>query len=212
MKEFIKDATEKSNLRANIIFFTRDAFQREGIRSVTMDDIAERLSMSKRTLYEMFKDKETLLLACVKEHQRLYHSDVERVANEASNILEVVLYSFQKTLIGIQNTNYKFYQDIKRYPRVVQYLKDCQRKNAKAFVDSCHLGVQQGIFRSDVNYEILEKLVSEQARVLFETDAWRNYTMVDMYRSIMLVSVRGISTEKGQRILDDFIENNLNKI
>ena len=56
----------KADVRRRVIDAAMKAFAEKGIRSVTMDDVAHILSMSKRTLYQLFADKQDLLLACVK--------------------------------------------------------------------------------------------------------------------------------------------------
>lgn len=66
-------------------------------------------------------------------------------------------------------------------------------------------GVDQGIFRSDINFAIVNLLVREQFDVLLNTDICSEYPFVEVYESIMFTYLRGISTEKGAKVLDDFI-------
>ena len=65
----VQTATPHNDVRKQIISVAAEMFHQQGIRSVTMDDIAHRLCMSKRTLYQIFADKESLLLACVIQHE-----------------------------------------------------------------------------------------------------------------------------------------------
>ena len=67
------------------------------------------------------------------------------------------------------------------------------------------LGVEQGIFRSDVNFAIVNLLVREQFDVLLNTDVCNEYSFIEVYESIMFTYIRGISTEKGAKVLEDFI-------
>ena len=60
-----RDASQKAELRERIIMTATEAFTLKGIKCITMDDIAAALGISKRTLYEVFADKESLLKECI---------------------------------------------------------------------------------------------------------------------------------------------------
>ncbi len=65
----LKEHLSKLELRERIVELALDSFATHGIKSITMDEIATTLGISKRTLYEVFPDKETLLLECLKKAQ-----------------------------------------------------------------------------------------------------------------------------------------------
>ena len=90
-----------TEVRNNIIEAAVKAFHKDGIKAVTMDHIAHLLSMSKRTLYQVFRDKESLLLACIKKHQEEERLFVEKTKCETDNVLEILLK-------GIFKKNIKF--------------------------------------------------------------------------------------------------------
>ena len=69
MTEHGKDASQRVELRERIITAATEAFTSIGIKSITMDDIAAALGISKRTLYEVFSDKESLLKECILKAQ-----------------------------------------------------------------------------------------------------------------------------------------------
>ena len=91
MTEHGKDASQRVELRERIITAATEAFTSKGIKSITMDDIAAALGISKRALYEVFSDKETLLMECLLKAQREGDAYVKDVYEKASNVLEVVL-------------------------------------------------------------------------------------------------------------------------
>jgi hypothetical protein len=66
-------------------------------------------------------------------------------------------------------------------------------------------GVKQGIFRDDVNFAIINLLVRDQLDLLMNSDICNEYSFLEVYESIMFTFLRGISTEKGARVLEDFI-------
>ena len=72
MIENVKENSQRGELRDRIIETASEAFTAHGIKSITMDDIAASLSISKRTLYEVFQDKESLLTECILMFLKLY--------------------------------------------------------------------------------------------------------------------------------------------
>lgn len=83
----VHTATPHNDVRKQIISVAAEMFHQQGIRSVTMDDIAHRLCMSKRTLYQIFADKESLLLACVIQHEEEVIKQLEEVYNNTQMYL-----------------------------------------------------------------------------------------------------------------------------
>ena len=125
-----------------------------------MDDIAADLSISKRTLYELFHDKEDLLLDVMRLHREEMKKSMEEIASKAENVLEVILRFYQKSVQDFQNTNRKFFEDMEKYPRVVAYIAESRKENLDAAMEFYQKGVNQGIFRKDVNYAIVRIIVT----------------------------------------------------
>lgn len=76
------------------------AFFSQGIRTVHMDDIAASLSISKRTLYELFHDKQQLLLEVMCSQRNEMHSYMEKVASKAENVLEVIFAFMRESRVN----------------------------------------------------------------------------------------------------------------
>lgn len=205
MGENTKHPTSRSELRERIIETAVEAFTIHGIRSITMDDIATSLGISKRTLYEVFSDKETLLEECILRGQEEADIFVRDVLANSGNVLEVLLKCYQRSIEKFHATNKKFFEDIKKYPKAYELLTHKRDQDSEETVQFFKEGVKQGIFRDDVNFAIVNMLVREQIDVLMNTDVCKEYSFLEVYESIMFTFLRGISTEKGARELDAFI-------
>lgn len=195
--------------RDRVIKMASQMFFEQGIRKVRMDDVAAALSMSKRTLYEMFSDKEELLLECMKVNQEEKIRFAMQVVAESENVLEIVLRLYMYGMENIKKIHPAMFQDLNKYPKVCAYLEIKKKEkiaNNKAFYST---GIQQGIFREDVNFDIFQFLMDLSMngflnnRVLME-----QWTLAEVLDTVMRVNMRGICTEKGQRILDDFFKEN----
>ena len=91
MMEHGRDASQKAELRERIIMTATEAFTLKGIKCITMDDIAAALGISKRTLYEVFADKESLLKECILQKQAERDKYLQEIYEQSNNVLEVIL-------------------------------------------------------------------------------------------------------------------------
>lgn len=200
-----KETISKRNLRERIILTSLEEFCKNGIKSITMDDIAALLKISKRTLYEVFQDKETLLKECIIYHQRYVQKALAQLISESSNVLEVILKCYQGSVEMYNKVNKRFLEDIKKYPKVHEMIKKNREKDNKVVIEFMKNGVQQGLFRKDINFEIIHFLLREQMELL-AVRAMEEFTFLEVYESIVFTYLRGISTEEGIHELDEFLE------
>ena len=205
MGEHTKHSTSRVELRERIILAAVELFTTNGIKSITMDEIAASLGISKRTLYEVFPDKETLLEECILKSQKDGDIFVKGVIETSSNVLEVLLRCYQWSIERFHATNKKFFEDIKKYHKAYQLMKNNRNRSSEDTVNFFKEGVKQGIFRDDVNFAIINLLVRDQLYLLMNSDICNEYSFLEVYESIMFTFLRGISTEKGARVLEDFI-------
>ena len=190
MSDNAKETSNRAELRDRIIVKATEAFTAHGIKSITMDDIATSLGISKRTLYEVFEDKETLL----------------REVLLKNHVLEVILVCFQKSIEMFHKTNKRFFEDLKKYPSIYNMMKNSREKESESTIAFFKSGVEQGIFRDDVNFAIINLLVREQFDLLLNTNICSEYPFLEVYESIMFTFIRGIATEKGAKVLETFIQ------
>ena len=128
-----------------------------------------------------------------------------QVARKSDNVLEVILKFYERSIEIFHKTNKRFFEDMNKYPRVCSLIKRNREENSRESVAFFKKGIDQGIFRDDVNFGILHLLIQEQVDLLLNTDLCSAYSFVEVFESIMFVYMRGICTEKGQKILENFI-------
>ena len=145
-------------------------------------------------------------MECVSRQQKETEKALQQVLNESENVLEVLLTFYKKSLEIYHKTNKRFFEDMSKYPKVKAMVKHNHEENSENTVAFFNKGIEQGIFRSDVNFEIINLLVREQVNILMNTNLCSAYSFVEVYESIMFVYMRGISTERGQEILENFIK------
>lgn len=211
MGEQTRHPEARLELKERIVETAKESFSIHGIKSITMDDIAASLGISKRTLYEVFPDKETLLEECIQKGREEADLFIKEVLATSANVLEVLLKCYQRSIEKFHATNKKFFEDIKKYPRAYELMKSDHNRSSEDAINFFKEGVTQGIFRDDVNFAIVSLLVREQLNLLMNTEICNEHSFLEVYESIMFTFLRGISTERGASELDAFINEYRNK-
>lgn len=182
-----------------------DLFSQYGIKSVSMDDIAKAVGISKRTLYESFEDKESLLTEGIKNNAESLSACLTKLGKEPFNALEVILLFYEEMMKTPRWYNEKFYEDLKKYPKAQQEIEINKAKIGKRCLDLFMRGVKEGVFQEGVNFEIMALLVKEQMKMLRPSNIFSKHSITEVYNTILLTFLKGISTEKGRTILDRFV-------
>lgn len=201
-----KDAPKYPVIK-KVIEVASEAFYNYGIKTITMDEIASSAAISKRTLYQLFKDKEELLLACILNSQMEMEEDIKKLLSQTSNVLEIILHIYKYLIRQYHNIDKRFFEDIYRYPSVYKIFLRGQERDSSDAVAFFRRGVDQGLFRGDVNFEIVNFLLREQFNIFLDSNIYLKYTFVDIYESLMFTYLRGISTEKGAHELEIFLQD-----
>ena len=196
----------RTELKQRVIQVALNEFRVQGIKAVRMDDLASQIGISKRTLYEMFKDKEELLMDCLLYSNQCEKERVNDIRSKSKNVLEVILGVFLYSIEMLHETNKLFFEDIKKYPAAYKLVQEVRNSDSKEKMAFFRQGVEQGIFRSDINYPIVNELVKQQFNLLVNTDFFSHHPFLDVYESIMFTYLRGISTVEGTRMLEMFIK------
>lgn len=200
----------RKELRERILDTAMECFLSRGLRAVKMDDIATTLGISKRTLYEIFENKEVLLLEGMKRNHDMKVSQLRKfVESNCNNVMDVLLEFYRYQVEELSNVSPEFFSEIKRYPRIQEYFdkeRSKDKENARKFFMR---GIEEGFFRSDVNYEIVTTIFKMGITNVMESGMIYKYSLPDMFSNFIMVFFRGICTDKGLEALKTF---NLDKL
>lgn len=194
--------------KEHIIESAMQMFVRQGIKSVRMDDIAQELGVSKRTLYELFGDKEELLYLCLRRHMTIVNEAVVERASQAGNLLEAVLTGFfgmtqySETNSRIFGNLKKFYPDV--HERLHRELGAIGTERFKRAIERC---VEQGLLDNKTNIDLaITMLYYMAAGIIARKDVImpEGVSVREAFFSVVILFFRGISTPEGMRIIDNF--------
>ena len=197
------------DLKERIIENASTLFFQKGVKSMTMSDIANELGISKRTLYEVFRDKEDLLESCICSHIAKADEAILKLAERSDDIIDTMMRMYARHLNEIRSVNRLVMNDLKKYHfNLYNILEEKQKENALLLLPLLEKGVKQGLIRSDINFEILLWLVKSQFKALMYDDylPTEKYSMNEFIQVIILNFIRGIATQSGNEKLDGIIE------
>lgn len=210
----MKVNSEKKEIYSLIVEAAHTLFIEHGIKDVKMDDIAAKLSISKRTIYELFKDKEELLLEVLKFQNDKMSENGREIVRNSSHILEIILKLFNLHFKLLKKVNNKFFADLPKYPRICQERQSKEALNAKKFSAWMEVGRQQGLFREDADFNIFTFILKRDLTTILEVKMQKGHTDLSKYtpeelgRKLILFYLRGISTPKGQQIIEEYLKEN----
>ena len=150
-------SVSKQQLRDLITDTAMTMFKQKGIRSVTMDELSSHLAISKRTVYELFEDKESLLLygmARDKDRESAEFADMDK---SGLSILDLALRFYKKVIDEHKSICSQFYLDLEKYPRALALIKEFHRRDRNNAHTFYRRGVEEGMFPDDM--EILSEIV-----------------------------------------------------
>ena len=195
----------KQQLRTKILETAIVAFVKEGIKQVKMDDVSKDLSISKRTVYEIFGNKEQLLYECVEHYYTDRAARMQVKAEHCKNVMEILLEAYHQKVTDFKNTNPLFFTEMIRYPQLQVFLNEQNQAMRQHSLDFYQRGVEEGYFRADVNYHLAILLFDVMGQFIMEKELYRTYSIEEIFKNIVFVSIRGMCTERGVRAIDKIL-------
>lgn len=207
MQEIKVLSTYRLSLKSKILDSAMLDFAQRGIKSVKMDDIAKGLNISKRTLYELYENKEILLYECIKKAKAQDEREMLTMMSQHDNVIDIILNIYKIKIEQFKQVTPQFYSDLEKFPKVMSYLEeqhDRDRVLQKQFIVR---GVEEGYFRKDVDIDIVIIMFDALSQYVRRTRLYNQYPVKDIFNNMLFISFRGICTQKGIEVIDRFLTN-----
>lgn len=199
-------STYKKSLKPSILAEAMKSFTECGIRAVKMDDIAKNLGISKRTLYEIYSNKEDVLADVVKYMLDKLNKYLREYAAHCDDTIDVLLEAIRLQIEYSVSTHADFFNDLHRYPEAEKQLEKYRKGQEQSTREFFQKGVIQGYFRKDVDYEIFHRITGGSVQMIRTGKQYMDLTYQDVFKNYLSVVIRGICTPKGVERLDRFVE------
>ena len=199
-------------MRETIIQKATEMFLNLGFKSVTMDDLAHEMGMSKKTIYSHFKNKTELVEESTMTMCDFITCGIDNIVDLKKNPIEELYEIKRFVMVHLKDEKSSpLYQLQKYYPKVHATLKERQYSSMHGCViENMKRGMQMGIYRDNLNVEFVSRIyfsgvMSIKDNNLFPTKIFNKVELLDYYLEYHL---RGIVTPKGRQILNSIINSN----
>lgn len=197
------------DIRERIVNECSQMLMSVGPTSMTMDDVARACGISKRTLYETFPDKRTLIGECIHREHELKNAAMKEIFNTSSNCFEAMYRVYQRARKMYETTSMAYINDIKRlYPDIFEKHIENEKTVITGIASVLRQAQDEGLVIKRINPEIAAYLFSRSMRQLHENPNGVKYgfKIEDMFDHVFISFLRGVATVKGIEMIE-YLEN-----
>ncbi len=202
-------------IQERIVVKAHELFMRYGIRSISMDEIASTLGISKKTIYHSFKDKDALLDNVLEIEMNRRECNCSKTKEICENAVHEIFLAmdFMEELFAGLNPSFLF--DLEKY-HSVSYKKFSEHHNKYLFEtikDNIERGKEEGLYREEINSDILSKFRIGSMFLIFNMNYFPHgsYSLPQLGAEITDNFLHGLVTEKGRELISKYKIERLKK-
>lgn len=210
------DFTEKKTddkereTRDRILSAAEDLFMRYGFRTITMDEIAKHLGVSKKTIYQHFADKEEIVCSCIESHLNFEKCTATEIWSKVSNPVEEFIVEAQHLKFTLNSVHPTILFELRKYhPKAWSIFQEHKEKwILQSIIDNLRKGIEMGLYRSDINPEILARLRVEQISMGFDPEIFPSqlFDLKTIHLQLIEHFLHGILSDKGREFLTLYLQ------
>jgi hypothetical protein len=199
-----------NNELKNILLKVRELYMKYGIKSITMDDVAGELGISKKTLYQYVTDKDDLVGKFVDNEIEIRKEEICKCFRIGFNAIEELfeISIFMNKLMRDQNPATE--HDLKKYyPQHFQKSVKARREGIYDYILlNLKKGVNEGLYRKELDREVIAKLYLWRVENISINDMFtvEEFTSIKLFLEVLTYHIRGIASEKGITVLEKKIK------
>ena len=187
-----------------------ELFMRYGIRSVTMDEIAREMAVSKKTLYQYFKDKDDVVRSATSFLIDCDKNEFFEIHEKSSNSIEELQMISQLIRQKIGDMNPSLLFDLQKYhPESWELYVAYKREMLGYIEENLRQGITEGYFRDNLDPRTIARMRMEMVQIAFDENVFPK-TKFD-FREVQIQFfdhfVEGIITEKGRKLFREYLNN-----
>ena len=183
----------------------RGLFMQYGLRSVSMDDIAAKLGMSKKTIYQYYADKDELIEAVISEELTHNQTICERDRKSSANAVHEIFLAMEMVVELFSAMNPSLIYDMQKYhPKA--FLKFQRHKDDYLYNiirENMERGIEEGLYRQDINLDIMARYRVESMMLPFNPDFHTRlkYNLARIQEEFIIHFLFGLASPKGYKLI-----------
>ncbi|MCF8378546.1 MAG: TetR/AcrR family transcriptional regulator [Bacteroidales bacterium] len=201
-------------IEANDTFYLKvgELYRKYGVKSVTMDDIARELGMSKKTLYSLVTDKRDLIEKILEVEFSENLKGFVGIQSSGQNAIEELfsVHNFMKSQLKFHSHAFEY--DLKKYyPEIYNSLMEKKREVMyKSVLENINRGKKEGIYRMELKGELISSLYIARMESTKDNNvlSLEYFITPEIFQEYLIYHIRGIANNKGIEILEHYLERN----
>jgi AcrR family transcriptional regulator len=181
-------------------------FMTYGIKSVTMDDVAKHLRISKKTLYQYVQDKNDLVIKCLDFDCTMHENGIQEIIHKNFNAIDENIEISKFVMAQLRQVHPSIFYDLQKYyPEGWAMLQDSREgQTARVLHNNIKKGIQEGYFREDLHVEIQTRLWITRMNVIFDPRLFpmQEFKITEVYEQMFVHQIRGMASKKGLKYLE----------
>lgn len=194
--------------KARILTSAEKLFMRNGIRSVSMDDIAQDLAISKKTLYKWFENKDQIVQAVMQTHLEREMAECEGLICQADSAVAELFGMMDWLKSQFTDVHPGIFYDLQKfYPQSWQLWTEHKHSYIlNQIVDNLRRGIREGLYRADLDVEVLARLRLAQIELTFNTELFPARRFDPQHVALVMLEhfVLGVATLKGHKLINRY--------
>ncbi len=196
----------KETDKISLLNSAKELYLKYGVKSVSMDDIAKVLGISKKTIYNIVSNKQDLVHAAVSSYIQEEEKTYQKLSNDSLNALEEIISIARHAVKALKKIKPNLTYDLKKYhPKTWTIVeRDHFLFIEQTITKNLRRGIEEGFYRQNLRIDIIPKLYVSLTRLVIDDDLFKgqNISQVDIYNTIIKYHLNGIITNKGRKKLE----------
>jgi len=195
---------DDKNHKDKILECAKELFQKYGIRSVSMDDIAHHVGISKKTIYQHFSDKDDIITLAMRQATCEKKATLLGLRKQATDAVDMMIKIHQYIQKNFNNATASLVFELQKYHeeswKIIQefkygFLADFIKEDLK-------VGIAQGYFREDINADIIAKIRLEEVTMASNDEIFpkNSFNHDEVSNNILEHFIQGIATDRGRQL------------
>ena len=190
-----------------LLMKSRELFMKHGVKSLTMDEIAKQMGMSKKTIYQFVDNKSELIRLTMQDFLEEERKLMDGILKNSTNSIDEMIRMIEYWLQVVREFDAKTLNEVQKYYPETWTMYNDYRFNFMLGLIRSNLeqGVKEEFYRNDLDTDVISKIYILAVEILLNQDLFptKQYTYVNIYREFLSYHLRGIVSIKGLKYLDE---------
>jgi AcrR family transcriptional regulator len=183
-------------------------FRQYGTRSITMDDIATRMGISKKTLYAHFVDKDDMVVHAISRFLEVIQEEERSIKARAANAIEELFGVMHMMDERLRNMNPVIMLDLQKFhSKAFQVFQEYRNNYLRTTIrENLERGIREGLYRKDLEVSILTQFRIASAMLCFEPEAFpiAGFELVKVQRVLLEHFLYGVASAEGLKLIEQY--------